>query len=116
MESSVQKIRGVLQLLNSLLESGAICTLYGNSAEENEQIESLYHKTKDALVLPLRNCDVGTAEEQTERMANEYGRKYECYETEHGTHCPLYQEHTDCRLKWAQMPYEAEEGGEHVAD
>ena len=50
----------------------------------------------------LRNCDVGTAEEQAERFkAYCVGRR--CRE------CP-WPRIRSCDLAWAQMPYKAEEG------
>lgn len=56
---------------------------------------------------PRRNCDVGTPEEQTRRMNNEYcSRQKECYESPSGKSCPLLKTGVDCRLIWAQMPYE----------
>lgn len=65
---------------------------------------------KAALAAPPRNCDVGTPEEQTRRMANEYCYvQKDCYESPSGKSCPLYKTGVDCRLIWARMPYE--EGG-----
>ena len=72
-----------------------------------EQIEKWANA---ALSAPARNCDVGTAEEQTRRMAAEYcAVQKSCYESPSGRQCPLYKEGVDCRLIWAQMPYK--EGG-----
>ena len=52
-----------------------------------------------ALALPLRNCDVGTAEEQDARFVTwRYSN-------------PLRAELGLDALEWAQMPYNAEEGG-----
>lgn len=63
-------------------------------------------KAKFALVKPLRNCDVGTAEEQTRRMEAEYCYvQKSCYESPSGRECPLHKAEVDCRLIWAQMPY-----------
>lgn len=65
-----------------------------------------------ALAEPRRNCDVGTAEEQTKRMHENYCSHCECYVIPSDAEpygCPLYEQGVDCRLKWAQMPYE--EGG-----
>ena len=53
---------------------------------------------------PLRNCDVGTAEEQAERHSRF------CI-SQHGlcTRCPAHRRtHNGCVLAWAQMSYEAE--------
>ena len=63
------------------------------------------------LAVPLRNCDVGTAEEQSKRMeiyckahgTDESG----CYRCESCTFLRTDQ----CGLAWAQMPYEDREEG-----
>lgn len=65
----------------------------------------------EALFAPPRNCDVGTAVEQSKRM--------EIYCKAHGTDesgcyrcesCTFLR--TDrCELAWAQLPYEAKKGG-----
>ena len=61
-----------------------------------------------ALAVPRRNCDVGTPEEQTQRMhAQLCSKQKSCYELPSGEHCPMYREGIDCRLAWAQMPYKA---------
>lgn len=60
---------------------------------------------------PIRNCDVGTPEEQTRRMFEQYcSEQISCYELPSGEHCPLYCEGVDCRLAWSNMPYTAQEG------
>lgn len=66
---------------------------------------------KDALALPRRQCDVGTAEEQAERMRRQFCAKLKRDGIIDCSLCPIrhaYQR--DCTLAWAQMPYEAEEG------
>lgn len=67
-------------------------------------------KARAALSAPPRNCDVGTAEEQSNRM-----RKFCAKQKMDGIincgYCPIkHQYQRDCTLAWAQMPYEAEEG------
>lgn len=65
---------------------------------------------REALSSPPRNCDVGTAEEQTHRMllyckshgVDESG----CFRCDK---CPFLTVER-CELAWAQMPYEAQEG------
>ena len=60
----------------------------------------------------LRNCDVGTAEEHTERFHNFCKMDYisgDCPDD-----CPLYRKDCStirCPFAWAQTPYEAQEGG-----
>ena len=63
-----------------------------------------------ALSAPPRNCDVGTAEEQFKRYLAF------CHSESRGCeHCPAkktrFRGTSNCDLAWAQMPYEAEEGG-----
>lgn len=65
--------------------------------------ETAYQIAKEALSAPPRNCDVGTAEEQSERY-HVFCDSNEC------TSCPCkFTVRTYCALIWAQMPYE--EGG-----
>lgn len=63
-----------------------------------------------ALAEPVKNCEVGTIEDQT--------RRYEDYCRAHTkvsgcTGCPLVGCRR-CQIAWAQMPYEAKEGGNHA--
>jgi hypothetical protein len=76
------------------------------------EVEDTLLKIKAALAEPIRNCDVGTAEEQNTRH-NQF-----CYaQMKRNNHCcgpcPCYKfingEAQSCTLLWAQMPYE--EGG-----
>lgn len=58
-----------------------------------------------ALSAPPRNCDVGTAEEQTRRLrANCERHKPSCK----GCECLTDIKRVNCWLAWAQMPYESE--------
>lgn len=81
---------------------------------EMEYGESLKTKIiKEFLSKPIRNCDVGTAEEQSDRFT-----KF-CRLHEKGcglgwgskgignpkVTCPAYH-NTECGLEWSQMPYE----------
>ena len=61
---------------------------------------------------PRRNCDVGTAKEQEDRF-----KKY-CRGSNYCAVCPIRKlwdfrdgHSPSCTILWAQMPYEAEEGG-----
>lgn len=59
---------------------------------------------QEALSSPARQCDVGTAEEQQNRF-NRFCRP--CTDG-----CPFLECRTivECTIKWAQTPYEAQEG------
>ena len=54
-----------------------------------------------ALSEPDRNCDVGTADEQSKRY-DEFCDIHDCR-----SDCPLFKADS-CELAWAQMPYEEE--------
>ena len=58
-------------------------------------------EAKSALAEPLRNCDVGTAEEQGARFRG-FCDKHNC------ERCPVGGDEylTNCFSRWAQMPYE----------
>lgn len=62
-------------------------------------------KVQAALAEPLRNCDVGTAEEQGMRFkkfCNDHQAPW------HGcTNCPVLMSEK-CAIAWSQMPYESE--------
>ena len=78
-----------------------------NRDDANKAMDA-YHA---ALAAPPRNCDVGNEKEQAQRIdafckshGTDRNGYYRCEE------CPLLKIDR-CELKWAQMPYEAEEGG-----
>ena len=85
---------------------------------ELENESDLADDVWDVLQMKLRKCDVGTAEEQTERYrkfcsAHKYlgsDFSYMCKGFGKGR-CPFFSSHTksQCEFAWAQMPYE--EGG-----
>ena len=60
------------------------------------------------LAEPIRNCDIGTVEEQAERF-DEFCYNHRSREKGCGD-CPLLGGGPCCELAWTQMPYEA--GGE----
>lgn len=63
-------------------------------------------KVQAALAEPLRNCDVGTAEEQIGRWHKFCKTQTNCEE------CPCHKKEEDltamCFAHWSQMPYEEE--------
>ena len=80
------------------------------------ELDSIIHRkaleaqnlADSALMEPPRNCDVGTAEEQSKRFSafcndhNSYN--YGC------KNCPCRNSRLSCVVLWAQMPYT--EGGD----
>lgn len=81
----------------------------GMSIELDEkQVIMWRNRFRAALAEPLRNCDVGTAEEQSVRMA-EFCRA-QCKKTD-GVRlcsgCRFFElAGTECPFAWAQLPYE----------
>ena len=67
-------------------------------------------KIDEVLSEPLRNCDVGTAEEQAERF-DEFCYNHRSREKGCGD-CPLL-DCGPCELAWTQMPYGEGAQNEH---
>ena len=110
---------------DTITEHDRYCSPVGNAAAMREALTKIYDLTnaldeecavdpveirdiaRSALSAPVRNCDVGTADEQTKRMRNNCNKyKPSCIGCKYVT--DLQKE--NCWLAWAQMPYEAEEG------
>lgn len=99
------KLREALENARSLIYEG-IKTEVKDDIKHPFHLELAIDKIVEALAEPVRNCDVGTAEEQGFRF-------YEFCRSHWGkngmlgdncAHCPL--DRFNCRLEWAQMPYE----------
>lgn len=71
--------------------------------DRNPTTDSILEIVRRALVAQPRNCDVGTAEEQTQRMRS-VCLKYK--PTCVGCKCYGDIQKVNCWLAWAQMPYE----------
>jgi hypothetical protein len=75
---------------------------YWRVAELLNEVKVAQDMAKSALADPVRNCDVGTAEEQTERFG-EFCNSNQC------SSCPCrFNSKNNCAIRWAQMPYESE--------
>ena len=72
----------------------------------HEEMANALDKAKAALAAPARNCDVGTAEEQSRRFCAFCRPRLEPCD---GCPCLEGSRHGRCEFGWAQMPYE--EGG-----
>lgn len=71
------------------------------SEEGVDNVDDMMMTVDAALAAPARNCDVGTAEEQSERF-------HALCDSNVCTSCPCkFTDRTYCALVWAQMPYEA---------
>lgn len=76
---------------------------------EHWQYSQLFDVADTALAEPLRNCDVGTAEEQADRFFNFCDGYHHATGYKGCGTCPLWTSGTvghNCELRWAQMPYE----------
>ncbi len=84
---------------------------YWRVAELLNEVKVTQDMAKTALAEPLRNCDVGTAEEQTERF-KDLCRKYRRGPGPRANckGCPIQHEspHVGCTFAWAHMLYEKE--------
>ena len=106
MEGNQMKMRETMLVVRDALDT--------ISAHEDdiEFVRAWIAQTKEAvqeaLAAPARQCDVGTAEEQSERMEKSVCSKH------HGcVRCPLRKaKYSDCSLGWAQTPYAEEGAGE----
>ena len=78
--------------------------LHREDAEGGGYYERILDVVNSALSAPPRNCDFGTAYEQSERFYSF------CLRHKYCSSCPCqYTEKTSCSINWARMPYE--EGG-----
>ncbi len=70
-------------------------------------------KAKAALAAPPRNCDVGDAAEQSERLAKFCKANYEKAKKDKHicSECQFNDCIGECPLKWAQLPFTPEKGG-----
>ena len=105
MGNNYDKTRNVLKRCHAFL--GMLCRdgKCDDHCSECLGASDLADDVFDAIAVPPRNCDVGTAEEQGKRF-----KKF-CSEHQapwHGcTDCPLLMPISEkCALLWAQMPYE----------
>lgn len=91
------KLREALKDIGRLVEQ--IHFLYSDYPSE---IHEIARKVNAALAEPVKNGEVGTAKEQSERY-NAFCYDHRTYEKCCGG-CPLNGEPC-CELAWAQMPY-----------
>lgn len=80
-----------------------IDTWRSEGSMEHWQYSQLFDIADAALAEPVKNCEVGTTKEQSERY-NKFCHVHRSYEKCCGG-CPLNGEPC-CELAWAQMPYE----------
>jgi hypothetical protein len=102
------KLREVLQDSTELLRNIALIIGDDMASIISKQIV----KNTSLLAEPLRNCDVGTPQEQSVRMAEFCREQYK--KTDGVSICSACRFHNmeglDCQFAWAQLPYEYAEG------
>ena len=101
LREAVGKLLGVLYNMGVDENTLTIAIASPNCHMNSEHTLSVLKDARAALAAPARNCDVGTAEEQTQRYCRELPFPPEQDDLEYWGY-----EHL---LRWAQMPYE--EGG-----
>lgn len=101
------KAREALKQIHELLSIGgkpdtAMCIRY----------EAAYQIAKEALAEPLRNCDVGTPQEQIKRWEkfcqehHEYWKPSKSLTAIQRCNCPCHEGNGCNYFIWAQLPYE----------
>jgi len=105
------KLRKALEAVSKAFDDALICTDYQMSAEEHDRLDAIYRQVKSALATPARNCDVGTAEEQSRRCTDFCLRRLDRYPRHPCKTCPARTDDpkTKCEFTWAQLPYEAQQ-------
>lgn len=101
-----------MQTNNKLREALTKILNLTNSLDEDCAVDPVEIRdiAKDALAEPVKNYEVGTAEEQEERFRN-YCWNHSSRDKNMECQCPIDAEgKAGCKLTWAQMPYE--KGGE----
>lgn len=68
--------------------------------QEHPQVTFLPPTKEDKKPKPLRNCDVGTVDEQLKSFRAFCSKSKDC------STCPIRGNGTSCTLAWAQLPYE----------
>lgn len=108
MDDSIHNLRDALEWLDRRIREEA--ELDGEMSNDNAI--QLGFITNMLEKFPLRNCDVGTTEEQTKRFSD-FCAAHRHTDLPRCAGCPLENTPPDtgCSFAWAQLPYEAEEGG-----
>lgn len=76
---------------------------YWRVADLLNEVKAAQDMAKSAISAPPRNCDVGTTDDQIDRMLAFCVRKGKCSRCEHHKIGTLFRQ---CTLRWANMPYE----------
>lgn len=107
------KIREAVSRLVREIEDGMLVDV--SSKFECDLAKTLLDDVKSVLAEPLKNCEVGTVEEQTERFrkfclahTHKNGTDFRCHKN-----CPAKNYIGGwgipyCQVRWGQMPYKSE--------
>lgn len=98
------KLREALAYLFTLIDMRKL-VLDCDETEEISAVQVMLDECRAALAEPVRNCEVGTAKEQSERFNTycfNHRTRERCCED-----CPI-KDAPCCELAWAQLPYESE--------
>ena len=69
-------------------------------------LDVIYEKACAALSAPVRNCDVGTPEEQIKRWEKFcFDNMGDDMNESRCSKCPIGKSKTSCKFDWMQMPY-----------
>lgn len=109
MENKMMVMRRALRDVSRVAEEMTRGTITGESVDRktvDAWAKRLCEIISRDLAIPLRNCDVGTAEEQEDR----YVRFCDSHYKNHGNcfGCAALKTRGRCEFAWAQMPYESE--------
>ena len=110
MEANNKAMREALEAINCIDTRGLkrlLCELVEADIFDGGLINktiSAIEKARRALSDPPRQCNVGTEREQYHRFCD-FCANHKC-----DISCPVYRggtfRHTECVMRWAQMPYE----------
>ena len=100
------KLKEAVSRLVREIEDGMLIEV--SSKFECDLAKTLLANVKSALAEPLRNCEVGTEEEQAERFYS-FCKKFQSgIQGMCSSECPCKEccDMCHCLSKWSQMPYE----------
>ena len=116
MKNNVSELKEALESTANVLAAIADALEKGAGGVPIQEVNKALEDANKALELPLRNCAVGTAEEQYKRFQDFC--LHNSFRGVCSVRCPLYTQctigsyqttgRTICFPAWAQMPYEAD--------
>lgn len=96
----------IREALNEILEIASPIS----TGDDDDPVERIAQIAEAALAEPVRNCEVGTAEEQSKRFKSYCDSKV-CKRRVCHSYGYEVLFHHECFAIWSQMPYESEEKG-----